>query len=65
MATRRINVERFSVVSHKSFRDAPATFLYPEVLARVAHRRIRGLDRSPYPGDLTWCMDQLWLEEQS
>ncbi len=45
--------------------DVPATFLYPEVLTTAAHRRIRGLDRSPYPGDLTWCMDQLWLEEQA
>ncbi len=45
--------------------DVPATFLYPEILTTVAHRRIRGLDRSPYPGDLTWCMDQLWLEAQS
>jgi len=23
----------------------------------------RGLENSPYRGDLTWCMDQLWLEE--
>jgi peptide/nickel transport system substrate-binding protein len=44
--------------------DVPATFLYPEVRTTITSRRIRGFDRSPYRGDPTWCMDQLWLEGQ-
>jgi peptide/nickel transport system substrate-binding protein len=42
--------------------DVPATYLYPWVSTTVAHRRVRGLDRSPNPGDLTWCMDELSLD---
>ncbi len=50
----------------KLFRqDLPATFLYPDVYTTIASARIRGLENAPYPGDLTWCMDQLWLEGQS
>jgi peptide/nickel transport system substrate-binding protein len=45
--------------------DVPATFLYPDVLTTIAANRIRGLDTAPYPGDLTWCMDQLSLEGQN
>ena len=45
--------------------DAPATFLYPEVRTTITSRRLRGFDRSPYRGDLTWCMDELSLEGQS
>ena len=45
-------------------RDVPATFLYPRVLTTVAHRRIRGLENAAYPGDLTWCLDQLSLAEE-
>ena len=50
----------------KLFReDVPVTFLYPDVFTTIASRRIRGLENAPYPGDLTWCMDQLWLERES
>ena len=42
--------------------ELPATFLYPDVWTTVASRRIRGLEDAAYRGDLTWCMDQLWLE---
>jgi peptide/nickel transport system substrate-binding protein len=45
--------------------DVPATFLYPDLLTTVVNRRVRGLDRSPNPGDLTWCMDDLYLEGQA
>jgi peptide/nickel transport system substrate-binding protein len=44
-------------------RDVPAVALYPKVLTTVASRRLHGLDASPYPGDPTWCMDDLWLEQ--
>ena len=30
-----------------------------------ASAKIRGLDDSPYRGDLTQCMDELWLEEEA
>jgi peptide/nickel transport system substrate-binding protein len=43
--------------------DAPAVFLYPNVYTTTASARIRGLENSPYRGDLTQCMDELWLEE--
>lgn len=42
--------------------DVPVTFLYPEVRTTIASRRILGFERSPYRGDLTWCMDDLSLE---
>jgi ABC-type transport system substrate-binding protein len=45
--------------------DVPATALYPRVLTTIATNRLHGLDGSPYPGDLTWCMDELTLEEQN
>ncbi|MBN9659193.1 MAG: hypothetical protein J0H49_13490 [Acidobacteria bacterium] len=41
--------------------DVPAIFLYPHIYTTIASRRIIGLDRSPNPGDLTWCMDDLSL----
>ena len=43
----------------------PVTFLFPNVLFTIASTRIRGLENSPYRGDLTWCMDELWLEESA
>jgi peptide/nickel transport system substrate-binding protein len=43
--------------------DMPATLLYPNVWTTLANSRIRGLDDHPYRGDLTQCMDDLWLEE--
>jgi hypothetical protein len=43
----------------------PATLLYPNVWTTLANSRIRGLDDHPYRGDLTQCMDDLWLEEQA
>ena len=46
-------------------KDLPVAFLYPDVYTTVASSRIRGLDNSPYHGDLTWCMDQLSLEGQA
>jgi len=45
--------------------DVPATFLYPDVLTTVATGRIRGLNDSPYRGDLNWCMDDLSVEGKS
>jgi peptide/nickel transport system substrate-binding protein len=45
--------------------DIPATLLYPSTSTTIAHARIRGLDGSPYRGDLTQCMDELWLEEEA
>ena len=45
--------------------DVPATFLFPPVNTTIASRRIRGLDDSPYRGDLTRCMDDLSLEGAS
>jgi peptide/nickel transport system substrate-binding protein len=49
----------------KLFReDVPATFLYPDVYTTVASARVRGMENSPYRGDPTWCMDQLFLEKQ-
>ena len=43
--------------------DVPLTLLRPYVPSTIANSRIRGLDNSPYRGDLTQCMDDLWLEE--
>ena len=43
----------------------PVTLLFPNALFTIASTRIRGLDVSPYHGDLTWCMDQLWLEDKA
>ena len=43
--------------------DVPVTYLHPFVSTTIASTRIRGLDNSPYNGDLTQCMDELWLEE--
>jgi peptide/nickel transport system substrate-binding protein len=45
--------------------DVPMTLLFPYVPSTIASSRIRGLDNSPYRGDLTRCMDELWLEEQA
>lgn len=44
--------------------DIPFTFLSPLTNTTIASARIRGLETSPYRGDLTWCMDQLSLEGQ-
>ena len=41
----------------------PVTLLFPDVVFTIASTRIRGLENSPYRGDLTRCMDELWLEE--
>ena len=43
--------------------DVPLTYLHPFVVTTIASTRIRGLDGSPYSGDLVQCMDELWLEE--
>jgi ABC-type transport system substrate-binding protein len=43
--------------------DVPVTFLFPFAVTTITDARIRGLDDSPYRGDLTQCMDELWLEE--
>jgi len=43
--------------------DVPLTLLRPYVPSTIASRRIRGLDNSPYRGDPTQCMDELWLED--
>jgi peptide/nickel transport system substrate-binding protein len=45
--------------------DVPFTFLSPLMSTTIANRRIRGLEGSPYRGDLTQCMGELWLEEQA
>ena len=45
--------------------DLPLTFLHPFANTTIARARIRGLENSPYRGDLPWCMDQLWLEDQA
>lgn len=45
--------------------DVPVTMLFPYGDFTIASKRIRGLDDSPYRGDLTRCMDELWLEEQT
>jgi len=42
--------------------NVPVTLLFPGAASMIASCRIRGLDNSPYRGDLTQCMDQLWLE---
>jgi peptide/nickel transport system substrate-binding protein len=43
--------------------DIPLTYLHPFTMTTIARSRIRGLDNCPYRGDLTQCMDELWLEE--
>jgi peptide/nickel transport system substrate-binding protein len=43
--------------------DVPLTLLRPYAPSAIASSRIRGLDNSPYRGDLTQCMDELWLED--
>jgi peptide/nickel transport system substrate-binding protein len=45
--------------------DVPQTFLHPFAYTTIANTRVRGLGDSPYRGDMTWCMDELWLEEQA
>jgi len=45
--------------------DVPLTLIRPYVPSTIASNRIRGLDNSPYRGDLTQCMDELWLEEEA
>jgi peptide/nickel transport system substrate-binding protein len=45
--------------------DVPVTLLTAAAESTIASRRIRGLDNHPYRGDLTQCMDDLWLEEQA
>jgi peptide/nickel transport system substrate-binding protein len=42
--------------------DIPLTYLHPFAVTTIASARIRGLDGSPYNGDLMRCMDELWLE---
>lgn len=44
--------------------DVPLTYLHPFAVTTIASTRIRGLENSPYNGDLTQCMDELSLEEQ-
>jgi peptide/nickel transport system substrate-binding protein len=44
-------------------KDVPVSFLFPFAVTTIASTRIRGLEDSPYRGDLTYCMDELWLEE--
>jgi peptide/nickel transport system substrate-binding protein len=44
--------------------DTPVTVLYPFTSTTIASKRIRGLENSPYRGDLTQCMRELSLEEQ-
>jgi len=55
----------FTEITELFQQDVPATALYPMVLTTIASRRVRGLDHCPYRGDLTWCMDDLALEEQA
>jgi peptide/nickel transport system substrate-binding protein len=43
--------------------DVPATFLYPSLVAMLAGQRIHGLEDCAYRGDITRCMDELWLQE--
>ena len=43
--------------------DLPMTYLFPFAGTTIASTRIRGLENSPYREDPTWCMDQLWLEQ--
>lgn len=43
--------------------DIPVTLFTPAAASTIARSRICGLDSSPYRGDLTQCMDELWLEE--
>jgi len=58
--------ERFHSELTRVFRaDVPLTFLHPLTYTTIASTRIRGLDSSPYNGDLTRCMDELSLEEQA
>lgn len=45
--------------------DLPVTFLHPIAATTIASTRIRGLENSPYRGELPWCMDQLWLEDEA
>jgi ABC-type transport system substrate-binding protein len=45
--------------------DIPVTVLHPFTAITIASKRIRGLDGSPYRGDLAWCMDDLWLEAEA
>lgn len=51
-------------LTHIVREDLPLTFLFPFAGTTIANTRLRGLDNSPYREDPTWCMDQLWLEEQ-
>ncbi len=43
--------------------DHPVTFLYPDIKAIVAHRRIRGL-KSPFWSDPILNIDFIWIEEE-
>jgi peptide/nickel transport system substrate-binding protein len=43
--------------------DVPLTYLHPFTATTIASTRIRGLENSPYNGDLVQCMDELWLED--
>jgi hypothetical protein len=43
--------------------DLPMTFLYPSVRTHVAHRRLRGLENSPWPNPISG-MASLWLEDE-
>ena len=42
--------------------DLPITFLYPEVMTYMVHRRVRGL-KSPFRADPIQFLEQLWIEE--
>ena len=42
--------------------DVPATFLFPPVATTVASTRIRGEENCNGEGDITGCMESLWLE---
>jgi peptide/nickel transport system substrate-binding protein len=43
--------------------DLPVTYLYPQVRASMASRRVRGLS-TPYRADPMRYIDELWLEEE-
>jgi hypothetical protein len=44
--------------------DVPQTFLHPSRQSSIASTRVRGLDGSPWRGDLVLYMEDLWLEDQ-
>ena len=44
-------------------KEQPATFLYPEVMLVVAHRRVRGISTLPPGVALLMDAERLWIEE--